>query len=151
LEVLEDSLAEFPGALVLVTHDRYLLDRLCTEILGLDGQGSARSFADWTQWAAAQAQPPEPKPKPPAAKPAARPAKEKPKRLTHHEKQELAGMEVAILAAEEEVATREGEVQSAGNTADHVRLRDACTALQLAQEAVERLYARWAELEAKAK
>jgi ATP-binding cassette subfamily F protein uup len=151
LEVLEDSLAEFPGALVLVTHDRYLLDRLCTEVLALDGRGGVRSFADLAQWSAARHQSPEPKPKPPAAKPAARPAKEKPKRLSHHEKQELAGMEAAILAAEGEVATREGEVQSAGNAADHVRLRAACTALQQAQEAVERLYNRWAELEAKAK
>ncbi len=158
LEVLEDSLAEFPGALVLVTHDRYLLDRLCTEILGLDGRGDAKFFADFTQWAAAQEPPPEAKPKPPAAKPkppaakpAPRPAKEKPKRLTSQERRELDGMEEAILAAEAAVTTREGEVQSAGNAADHVRLHEACTALQTAQEAVERLYARWAELEAKAK
>ena len=59
-------------------------------------------------------------------------------------------MEEAILAAEEVVAAREGEVQTAGNSADHVRLREACTALQTAQEAVEKLYARWPELEAKA-
>ena len=39
LEVLEDSLAEFPGALVLVSHDRDLMDRLCTEVIGLDGRG----------------------------------------------------------------------------------------------------------------
>src|SRR5204863_2322835 len=39
LEVLEDSLAEFAGALVLVSHDRDLMDRLCTEVIGLDGRG----------------------------------------------------------------------------------------------------------------
>jgi ABC transport system ATP-binding/permease protein len=151
LEVLEDSLAEFPGALILVTHDRYLLDRICTEILGLDGRGGASSFADLAQWTAAQERPPETKTKPLAAKPVPKPPTEKPKRLTHQEKQELAGMEAAILAAEEAVASREGEVQSAGNTSDHVRLHEACTALQEAQAAVERLYTRWAELEAKAK
>jgi ATP-binding cassette subfamily F protein uup len=151
LEVLEDSLAEFPGALVLVTHDRYLLDRLCTEILGLDGQGEARPFADFTQWAAAQERPPEPKLKPATAKPASKPLKERPKRLSNQERQELEGMEAAILSAEEAVATSEGEVQAAGNTTDHVRLREACTALQNAQETVERLYARWAELEARTK
>ena len=54
LEVLEEGLEDFPGALVLVTHDRSLLDRLCTDILGLDGEGGARLFADFTQWTAAQ-------------------------------------------------------------------------------------------------
>jgi len=50
LEVLEDSLADFPGALVLVTHDRYLLDRVATAVLGLDGQGAAQLYADYWQW-----------------------------------------------------------------------------------------------------
>ena len=54
LEVLEDSLTEFPGALVLVTHDRYLLDRVSTVVLGLDGQGGAQLFADYWQWEQAQ-------------------------------------------------------------------------------------------------
>ena len=45
LEVLEDSLAEFPGALVLVSHDRELMDRLCTEVVGLDGRAARRSTA----------------------------------------------------------------------------------------------------------
>src|SRR5215212_8404287 len=49
LEVLEESLLEFPGALVLVTHDRYLLDRVSTTILALDGKGGAEYFADLTQ------------------------------------------------------------------------------------------------------
>ena len=44
LEVLEDSLAEFPGALVLVSHDRDLMDRLCTEVVGLDGRGGAALY-----------------------------------------------------------------------------------------------------------
>ena len=50
LEVLEDSLTDFPGALVLVTHDRYLLDRVSTAVLGLDGRGGAQLFADYWQW-----------------------------------------------------------------------------------------------------
>ena len=57
------SLEEFPGALVLVTHDRSLLDRLCTDILGLDGQGGARMFADFTQWTAAQRNCAKPRPR----------------------------------------------------------------------------------------
>src|SRR5206468_9056448 len=54
LEVLEDSLTEFAGALVLVTHDRYLLDRVSTVVLGLDGQGGAQMYADYWQWEQAQ-------------------------------------------------------------------------------------------------
>ena len=44
LEVLEESLLEFRGALVLVTHDRYLLDRVSTTVLGLDGLGARRTL-----------------------------------------------------------------------------------------------------------
>src|SRR5215475_14484366 len=50
LEILEQSLLEFRGSLVLVTHDRYLLDRVSTVVIGLDGEGGAESFADYRQW-----------------------------------------------------------------------------------------------------
>ena len=50
LEVLEDALLEFAGALVLVTHDRYLLDRVSNAVLGLNGRGEAQLFADYAQW-----------------------------------------------------------------------------------------------------
>ncbi len=54
LEVLEENLAEFPGALVLVTHDRFMLDRVSTMVLGLDGEGGATVFAEYSQWEQAQ-------------------------------------------------------------------------------------------------
>src|SRR6201996_8652899 len=50
LEILEESLLEYTGALVLVTHDRYMLDRVSTVVLGLDGRGGAEMFADYSQW-----------------------------------------------------------------------------------------------------
>src|SRR6185312_17213246 len=50
LEILEESLLEFKGSLVLVTHDRYMLDRVSTVVLGLDGRGGAETFADYSQW-----------------------------------------------------------------------------------------------------
>ena len=59
LEILEESLLEFPGALVLVTHDRYLLDRVTNAVLGLDGHGNAALFADYLQWEAGAASRPE--------------------------------------------------------------------------------------------
>ncbi len=50
LEILEESLLAFQGALVLVTHDRYMLDRVSNVVLGLDGEGTAERFADYGQW-----------------------------------------------------------------------------------------------------
>src|SRR4029453_6458893 len=50
LEVLEESLAEFDGGLVLVTHDRLMLDRVSTTILALDGEGGGGISADYAQW-----------------------------------------------------------------------------------------------------
>src|SRR5437763_10917753 len=92
LEVLEDSLEEFPGALVLVSHDRDLMDRLCTEVVGLDGRGGAAIYASVGQWlsayeiAVAEADKPA-KPPPPAPRPA--PAAAKPRKLSYREQQEL--------------------------------------------------------------
>src|ERR1700688_4898278 len=56
LEVLEDSLLEFSGTVVLVSHDRYMLDRVSTTVIGLDG-GEGGVFADYSQWEAARTEP----------------------------------------------------------------------------------------------
>src|SRR5208283_3718293 len=56
LEILEENLIDFPGSLVLVTHDRYMLDRIATVVLGLNGEGGAERFADYPQWEAWQKQ-----------------------------------------------------------------------------------------------
>jgi ATP-binding cassette subfamily F protein uup len=150
LEVLEEGLEEFPGALVLVTHDRSLLDRICTDILGLDGQGEARMFAAFAQWTNAQRELRETKAKAvvPVSK-IARGPREKSRRLTYQEQREWDHMEGNILAAEKIVTARQQDVESAGHGADHVRLGEACRQLQAAQEIVEKLYERWQELEAK--
>jgi ATP-binding cassette subfamily F protein uup len=72
----------------------------------------------------------------------------KPKKLTYREQREWEGMEAAILAAERAVVEKQAEVERAA-TAGHFTLADACRALEDAQRAVEHLYARWQELEAK--
>jgi len=152
LEVLEDSLVEFPGALVLVSHDRDLTDRVCTEVVGLDGQGGAALYGSLRQWLAACAQasakPAKPaaklaKPAPPRPVPTARPRK-----LSRLEQQEWESMEAAILAAEAVVVHRQRAVEQAA-TAGHAVLAEACRALEEAQRAVERLYGRWQELDAR--
>lgn len=149
LEALEDSLDEFPGAVVLVTHDRDLMDRLCTEVIGLDGRGGSKSYGNVGQWLTDYGRATEAaKPAPAApAKKAAAPAQAKPKKLSFKEQQEFDGIEAAILAAEERVALCEADVNAASTS--HVALTAACKALEDAQAVVEKLYARWQELEAK--
>ncbi len=152
LEVLEESLDGFPGALVMVSHDRDLLDRLCTEVIGLDDRGGAAVYGSVGQWltgyerALAESARPAAKPATPTAPRSAPTAK--PKKLGYREQQELDGMESAILTAEESVNVRQAEVEQAA-TAGHVALAEACKALEEAQRNVEGLYARWQELEAR--
>jgi len=149
LEVLEDSLSEFPGALVLVTHDRYLLDRVSTAVLGLDGRGGAQIFADYWQWEQAQLVQKPPKPEKPLAtlKPAAAGAAKK--KLSYLEAREWEQMETRILEAETELASVRAEMESPEVVSDGPRLHACYTRLQSAEAAVQSLYARWAELEAK--
>jgi ATP-binding cassette subfamily F protein uup len=145
LEVLEDSLLEFAGAVVLVSHDRYLLDRVSTIVLGLDG-GEGGLFADYSQW---EASPGEPSSAGPVAKePRLQPAEEGPrKKLAYLEQREWDAMEATILEAERELAQWQRALQEAGS--DAKRMTEAYEELQKAQRRVEDLYARWAALEAK--
>lgn len=158
LDVMEASLRDFPGAIVLVTHDRYLLDRLATELLALDGSGNARPFTDLVQWESAwlENQRAETANRKAATKSAdasassattATPPKPAKKRLSWKEQREWEGMEAAILAAEERVEKLQGQVADPKVQADHMKMHEACDALGAAQQEVERLYARWAELD----
>jgi ATP-binding cassette subfamily F protein uup len=147
LEVLEESLAEFPGALVLVTHDRFLLDRVSTVVLGLDGQGGAELFADYWQWEAAQNRAvPKLEKEAPPARPAAPAAK---KKLSYLEAREWEQMEARILDAESELEAFHREMQSPEVVSDGLRLHACYQKVQAAEVRVAELYARWAELEAK--
>jgi ATP-binding cassette subfamily F protein uup len=76
-------------------------------------------------------------------------AREKARRLSYQEQREWNEIEERILAAEATVIARQQDVEAAGRGSDHVRLQKCCLALQAAQKAVETLYARWQELEAK--
>ena len=156
LDVLEESLESFPGALVLVTHDRYLLDRVSTELLALDGKGNANLYADLSQWERAReaAEEAAATAKKTAAAAALQPAVPRPqqqqkKRLSWKEQKELEGMEEAIHAAEAQVESLQARVIDPAVMADHVKLHEAYDQLAKAQHEVERLYARWSELEEK--
>jgi ATP-binding cassette subfamily F protein uup len=148
LEVLEESLLDFPGGLILVTHDRYLLDRVSTQILALDGDGGAEHFADYAQWESSRrgkssasrqsGAPPRAAAPPPVAK-----------KLTYKEKREWEGMEAAIAAAEARAAAAETALHDPKIAADAGELQTRSTAAIAARSEVERLFARWAELEGK--
>ena len=152
LDVLESSLEAFPGAIVLVTHDRYLLDRVSTEILALDGRGNANTYAPLAQWERAREleeaieKTKTIKPSAPAASATPQAAK---KRLTWNEQRELEQMESAILEAETRVEELQARVADPTVLADHVKSREAFEQLATAQHEVDRLYARWAELDAR--
>lgn len=153
LDVLEDSLTQFPGAVILVTHDRRLLAGVCSELLALDGKGGARALGDVDQWLAtlrANADAPSATPEKARAKTsadaAAAPAKP---RLTYKEKLELERIENDIHAAEEVLTTARRATEDQSVATDHVELHRRYETLQAAQSQVDALYRRWEELEAK--
>lgn len=146
LEVLEESLAEFPGALVLVTHDRFMLDRLSTELVALDPKRGWRTFADYAQWEKAgwfgkrEAEV--------RGKPAAAPMLERP-RLTRDEQKELSRMESKIEEAEGKLEALKTRMASPEVSTDHEKLQETWAQVGEAETKVAELYARWEELEAK--
>jgi ATP-binding cassette subfamily F protein uup len=153
LEVLEQSLAEFPGALVLVTHDRYLLDRISHRILALDGQGHADYFADLSQWEAYREErknrPAEPvKPAPKAAAPPPAPAVAK-KALSSKEKKELEGMEASVQKAEEILTRAQAALEDPAIARDAGKLLEAQKTVDREKARVDSLYQRWNELNSK--
>ena len=148
LDVLEDSLLEFTGALVLVTHDRWLLDRVSTRLLALDGTGRAEWFADYAQWEAKQARKPAEGKRMPVGNSANR-ATAKRKGLSYREQQEWDTIEQKILEAEEVVAACQAAATDRAIASSADMLQERYAGLHAAQAEVERLYARWAELEDK--
>ncbi|MCP4898004.1 MAG: ABC-F family ATP-binding cassette domain-containing protein [bacterium] len=148
LEVLEESLLDFPGALVLVTHDRMLLDRVAGVLVGLTGDGQATFFADAAQWQEAWS--PAGKKRGPKTK--GRSAGTRTKKsggLTYLEKKEFAGIEQAILDAEAELEEASAALEAPAVASDADRAQSAFLAHQSAKEKVDGLYLRWTMLEEK--
>ncbi len=151
LEILEESLLEFRGALVLVTHDRYLLDRVSTVVLGLDGAGGAGQFADYQQWEVwrderARTSAMRPDTGQPVS--AALPASTR-KKLSYLEAREYDGIEARINEAESTLQKAYTAVDDPTIASDATQLQQALDALAKAQTAADEIYTRWAELEAK--
>jgi ATP-binding cassette subfamily F protein uup len=154
LEILEESLLEYPGALVLVTHDRFMLDRVSTVVLGLDGLGGAERFADYSQWdiwQRAQRKGTTNVSSGTKRSPAdgeAQTAITK-KKLSYLEVRELETIEERIAQADKNLEARRAALEDPDVTGDPPRLKAACIEMDEAQNALDRLYERWAELERK--
>jgi ATP-binding cassette subfamily F protein uup len=165
LEVLEEAIESFPGAVVLVTHDRAMLRRLARGIVVLGAPDAsvavvasleqalaalerAEQSAAQLERAADIAASRERRSEAPAAPPAD-PAPARRARLSYKEQRELDGMESAIDAAERDRQAAEAKVADPAVAADHTKMSAACEALGSAQDRVTALYARWQELESK--
>ena len=149
LEILEESLMEYRGALVLVTHDRHMLDRVSTIVLGFDGLGGIETFADYSQWDAWQRSRLTKEKNSSAPAPArANPAAPR-KKLSYTEARELETIEQRIAESEDRLRRRREVLEDPAIASDGPRLLEAYARIGEAQTEVDCLYAHWAELENK--
>jgi ABC transport system ATP-binding/permease protein len=155
LRVLEEALIAFPGAVLVVSHDRYFLNRVCTDILAFEGdariQHCAGDYDDYVEQrarrqAAALAAPARSAPKEPP--PAPKLPSTRPRKISFKELRELEGTEARILAGEADIARLEAIFAAPDFHRTHATQTNQLVAdLAAAKEGVARLYARWAELE----
>ena len=150
LGALEDALVAFPGCALIVSHDRWFLDKVATGILAFEGDGDVTFWeGDYSTYVAKR------RPRAaasPAAAPASAPARPRPagpRKLTFNERRELDGIEAAIAAAEARVASLESTLSDP----ELFKTRGAdvpslVADLDAARAEVDRLYARWQELDA---
>ena len=156
LEILEENLLDFPGALVLVTHDRYLLNRVSSTVLGLDGRGHCGRFADYGQWEdwieeqeAAQSNSGRTLSASSASTISANSLPSQAggkKKLSYLEAREFAAIEVRVEVSDARLAAAHERVESPEIATNAAALQEALTELNAAQHENDALYARWAEL-----
>ncbi len=153
LDVLEESLLDFPGALVLVSHDRFLLDSVCDQVLGFDGRGGVAFYADYEQWLADLNRQGKNECEPVnLSAEAATSKKEKQKKagkLSYMDQREYDQIEEKIMEGEEEQERLQALMDAPETAADPQQLESVWAELELAKQQVEQLYGRWDELEEK--
>jgi ATP-binding cassette subfamily F protein uup len=157
LEILEENLLDFPGALVLVTHDRYLLNRVASTVLGLDGRGNTGRFADyaqWEDWIAEQGEAEQGKQarRSDGSSPAQRTGTESAsgsgakKKLSYLEAREFAAIEQQVEQSDARLAAARDLIEHPDIATDATALQEALKELDAAQHENDSFYARWAEL-----
>jgi len=160
LRVIEEALVAFPGVVLVVSHDRYFLNRVCTDILAFEGDGRINhSAGDYDYYlekkqrasvatARESAERADAKRSGASSRDTATKAV-KPRKLSFKEARELEGMEAQILATEEEIARIEGLFATPDFHRIHGQQTGQITAdLAAAKESLAKLYERWEELEA---
>ena len=150
LDVLEESLLEFPGALVLVTHDRFLLDRVCERLLGFDGQGSVAYYAEYGQWLDEMADKGRDKRESVQGEKKKKQESGTPKKkgkLSYMDQREYDRIEESIMEAEMRVEELQQRMVQPEVVSDPAQAAECWEELEKAQTEVEQLYSRWDELE----
>ena len=150
--MLEASLLDFPGALVLVTHDRYLLDRVCHRLLGFGGNSGVTYYADYEQWLndlPEVAKTEESKKKNFAKAEKASAQKNSKGRLSYMDQREYDQIEETIATEESRVEQLQKKMELPEVVSNPGELAQCWQELEAAQLEVERLYSRWDELEGK--
>lgn len=146
LQVLEESLIEFPGAVVLITHDREMLDRICTQILALGNEKNNGFFSDYSQWESTLKMQ-----KINLEKPKAKEYKSeivqllKPK-LTYKEKKEYESIEAILISKEAELHKLINFLSSLEITENALKLQEVCKLIAQIEKEIENLYLRFEEL-----
>ena len=152
LNVLEECLTQFGGAVLLVTHDRYFLDQVANQILAIGTQGDQKgkitSFASLEQWESWHEEQFQDSSKVKMAVGGSVQSQVKKRKLGFNEQRELNSMESTIHEAEEALAKLTTESLLPENTSNSIRLVEISKEMTRLQKEIERLYARWAELEA---
>ncbi|HGY11364.1 MAG TPA: ATP-binding cassette domain-containing protein, partial [Desulfobacterales bacterium] len=146
LEVLEDSIRQFPGAVVIVSHDRFLMDNVCHRILYLDPDSDAKFFKDFNQILNHRLTLLE---KPRKIKKASRKKANPPLSFSYKDQYELDHIEEKILDAETEVQSLSDKIQSPEIISIPEKMNQYCSLLKQAQEKAQLLYERWEYLDEK--
>ena len=152
LDVLEESLLDFPGALVLVTHDRYLLDSVCEQVIGFDGTGGVAFYADYEQWLADLGRHAGHKKSVVLSVEKSSSQKEKQKKagkLSYMDQREYDQIEGNIMEGEQEQERLQSLMDAPETVADPKQLESVWADLEQVKQRVEQLYERWDDLEEK--
>jgi len=153
LDVLEESLLDFPGALILVSHDRFLLDSVCDQVIGFDGEGGVAFYADYEQWLADLKKRKKESPdcmKPEEGTSASKKNKQnKSGKLSYLDQREYDQIEEKIMEGEAEQERLQAVMDAPETAADPELLESVWAELEQAKLNVGQLYERWDELEEK--
>ncbi len=153
LDVLEESLQDFPGALVLVSHDRYLLDSVCDQVLGFDNHGGVTYYADYEQWLAGlkKNDTAVDKPADSVTKRETAPKKKQSKagKLSYMDQREYEHMEEKIMEAEEEKESLQALMDDPETAKNPQKLESTWAEFETIKHKIEQLYERWDALEEK--